>query len=40
MPLEKGTSKETTRRNFEEFGKGKTYAATKRKKGKRNRSNN
>lgn len=35
MPLQRGTDKETTRRNFEEFGRGKTYAKTKRKHGKR-----
>lgn len=35
MPLHKGSDKETTRKNFEEFGKGKTYSRTKRKSGKR-----
>ena len=35
MPLEKGTSRATTKRNFEEFGKGKTYARTKKRHGKR-----
>ena len=34
MPLKKGTSKETTRKNFEEFGAGRTYAKTKKKLGK------
>jgi hypothetical protein len=34
MPLKKGTSKETTRKNFEEFGSGKTYSRTKKKFGK------
>ena len=34
MPLKKGTSKETTRKNFEEFGKGRTYSKTKKKFGK------
>jgi len=34
MPLKKGTSKETTRKNFEEFGAGKTYSRTKKKFGK------
>lgn len=35
MPLRKGTDKKTTRKNFEEFGRGKTYAHTKRKFGKK-----
>lgn len=35
MPLRKGTSKATTRKNFDEFGRGKTYARTKRKSGKK-----
>lgn len=35
MPLEKSSSKAATKRNFEEFGRGKTYARTKRKFGKK-----
>lgn len=35
MPLKKGTSKATTRKNFEEFGAGKTYSATKKRFGKK-----
>jgi len=35
MPMLRGKSKATTRKNFEEFGKGKTYAHTKRKFGKK-----
>jgi len=35
MPLRKSASKSATRKNFEEFGRGKTYARTKRKFGKR-----
>lgn len=35
MPLEKSSSKAATRRNFEELGRGKTYARTKRRKGKK-----
>jgi hypothetical protein len=35
MPMKKGTSKATTKQNFEEFGKGKTYAHTKKKFGKK-----
>jgi hypothetical protein len=35
MPLRKGKSKATTRANFEEFGKGKTYRHTKGKFGKK-----
>ena len=35
MPMEKGASKAVTRRNFEEFGCGKTYARTKRRFGKK-----
>jgi hypothetical protein len=35
MPLAKGKSKRTIRKNFRELGKGKTYARTKRKSGKR-----
>ena len=35
MPLRKGTDKETTRKNFEEFGKGRTYSKTRKKSGKR-----
>lgn len=34
MPLIKSTSKEATRKNFEEFGKGKTYRKTSKKFGK------
>lgn len=34
MPLHKGTSRATVKKNFEEFGKGKTYAHTKAKFGK------
>lgn len=35
MPMKKGTSKATTEENFHEFGKGKTYARTKKRFGKR-----
>ena len=35
MPLRKGTDRKTTRENFEEFGKGHTYARTKKRFGKR-----
>ena len=35
MPMEKGASKAVTRRNFEEFGRGKTYARAKRRFGKK-----
>ena len=35
MPLRRGTDRETTRKNFEEVGRGKTYARTKRKSGKK-----
>lgn len=35
MPLRKGTSKATVKKNFEEFGQGKTYARTKAKFGKK-----
>jgi hypothetical protein len=35
MPLRKSASKAATRKNFEEFGAGRTYAATKKKSGKR-----
>jgi hypothetical protein len=35
MPLLRGSDKETTRKNFEEFGRGKTYARTKKRKGKK-----
>lgn len=35
MPLERSTSKAATKRNFEEFGKGKTYSHTRKKFGKR-----
>jgi hypothetical protein len=35
MPLIESTSKEATRKNFEEFGRGKTYIRTKKKSGKR-----
>lgn len=35
MPLIESTSKEATRKNFEEFGAGKTYARTKKKLGKK-----
>lgn len=35
MPLLKGKSKAVRRKNFEEFGKGKTYAATKSRFGKK-----
>lgn len=35
MPLEKGSSKAATKRNFRDFGKGRTYSKTKRKFGKR-----
>jgi hypothetical protein len=31
MPLKKGSSKKTIKTNFEEFGKGKTFARTKAK---------
>ena len=33
--LKKGSSKATMRKNFEEFGQGKTYAKTKAKSGKK-----
>lgn len=35
MPLRKGTDRKTTRENFEEFGRGKTYQRTKRRFGKK-----
>ena len=35
MPLIESTSKEATRKNFEELGRGKTYSRTKKKGGKR-----
>ena len=35
MPLHRGTSKKTTRKNFEEFGSGKTYSRTKKRFGKK-----
>ena len=35
MPLAKGTSKAVTKRNFEEFGRGKTYARTKKRYGRK-----
>lgn len=35
MPLRKGSDRKTTRENFEEFGRGKTYARTRRRFGKR-----
>lgn len=35
MPLHKGTSKATVKKNFEEFGKGKTFAHTEAKFGKK-----
>ena len=35
MPLRKGTSRATTRKNFEEFGAGRTYSATKKRHGKK-----
>ena len=35
MPLERGSSKAVTKRNFEEFGAGKTYARTKKRYGKK-----
>jgi hypothetical protein len=35
MPLRKGTSKATTRQNFEEVGRGSIYRRTKRKYGKK-----
>lgn len=35
MPMSKGSSKEKTRKNFEEFGAGKTYAHTKKRFGKK-----
>jgi hypothetical protein len=35
MPLAKGKGKATIKKNFEEFGAGKTYAATKKKFGAR-----
>ncbi len=31
MPLSKGTSKETTEKNFDDFRHGKTFAKTQRK---------
>ena len=34
MPLHKGTGKAVVKKNFEEFGAGKTYAHTKAKFGK------
>jgi hypothetical protein len=34
MPLKKGKSKKVIKENFEEFGKGKTYAKTAKKFGK------
>ena len=34
MPLVKGKSKKVIKKNFEEFGKGKTYKATEKKSGK------
>ena len=34
MPLHKGKSKKVVKENFDEFGKGKTYAHTKAKFGK------
>lgn len=34
MPLLKGTSRKTIKKNFEEFGAGKTYARTEAKYGK------
>jgi len=34
MPLAKGKSKSVIKKNFEEFGTGKTYAKTKSKFGK------
>ena len=34
MPLLKGKGKATIKKNFEEFGKGKTYAKTAKKFGK------
>jgi hypothetical protein len=34
MPLIESTSKEATRKNFEEAGKGRTYSHTKKKFGK------
>jgi hypothetical protein len=35
MPLLKGKSKKVIKKNFREFGEGKTYAATKKKFGAR-----
>ena len=35
MPLMKSTSKAATRKNFEEFGAGRTYAKTKKRFGKK-----
>ena len=35
MPLRKSASKAATRKNFEEFGAGRTYAATKKKFGRK-----
>jgi hypothetical protein len=35
MPMLRGKDKKTTEKNFREFGKGKTYAHTKRKFGKK-----
>ncbi len=34
MPMHKGSSKKAVKANFEEFGKGKTFAHTKAKFGK------
>ena len=34
MPLLKGKSKKTIKKNFDEFSKGKTYKATEKKSGK------
>jgi len=35
MPLRKGSDRKTTEANFRELGRGKTYARTKRRKGKK-----
>lgn len=35
MPLQSGSSKATKKKNFEEFGTGKTYTHTKAKFGKK-----
>jgi len=35
MPLERGTSKAVTKRNFEEVGRGKVYRRTKKRYGKK-----